>query len=153
MGVSNGNRSLVEPFKTVNLNKEVKSSYIINSIFSHLNDIRKIKLVAFNKKYQNKFGIKIDDIKITSGKLKLAPWNGYGKEFCLKSKKLIYEGEYLNGKRNGKGKEYDFDGKVIFEGKYLNGKRNGKGKEYYRNYITFEGEYLNGKGKNIIIII
>ena len=118
MGVSNRNRSLVEPFKTVNLNKEVKSSYIINSIFSHLNDIRKIKLVAFNKKYQNKFGIKIEDIKITSGKLKFAPWNGFGKEFCLESRKLIYEGEYLNCERNRKGKEYNLEGELIYDGEY-----------------------------------
>ena len=62
---------------------------------------------------------------------------------------MIFEGEYLNGKRNGKGKEYDEDCNLIFEGEYLNGKRNGKGKEYI-NYgiiskINFEGEYLNGK--------
>ena len=30
-----------------------------------------------------------------------------------------------NGERNGKGKEY-YNGKLIFEGEYLNGKRNGK---------------------------
>ena len=41
---------------------------------------------------------------------------------------LIYKGEYLNGKRNGKGKEY-FRRYLIFDGEYLNGKRNGKGKE------------------------
>ena len=33
-----------------------------------------------------------------------------------------------------------------FEGEYLNGIRNGKGKEYYNNgELKFEGEYLNGK--------
>ena len=37
----------------------------------------------------------------------------------------------LNGERNGKGKEYNLDGKLIFEGEYLKGKRwNGKGKEF-----------------------
>ena len=41
---------------------------------------------------------------------------------------IIFEGEYLNGERNGKGKEYDAIGKLDFEGEYLNGKRNGKGK-------------------------
>ena len=39
--------------------------------------------------------------------------------------KLKFEGEYLNGKRNGKGKEYDYD-KLKFEGKYLNGKKQEK---------------------------
>ena len=36
---------------------------------------------------------------------------------------LIYEGEYLNGKKNGKGKEYNDDGDLIFEGEFLNGKK------------------------------
>ena len=55
----------------------------------------------------------------------------------------------MNGKRNGKGKEYDFDGKLEFEGEYLNGERNGKGTEYYNNSkLKFEGEYLDGKRWN-----
>ena len=42
-------------------------------------------------------------------------------------------GEYLNGKLwNGKGVEYDKN-IIIFEGEYLNGKRHGKGKEYDNN--------------------
>jgi len=51
---------------------------------------------------------------------------------------LIYEGEYLNGKRNGKGKEFIPNNRsslyprclLKFEGEYVNEKRNGKGKEY-----------------------
>ena len=75
---------------------------------------------------------------------------------------MVFEGEYLNGKRNGKGKEYfyyccplEFNYKPhysdspsntndrygyfhiytfnSFEGEYKNGKRNGKGKEFYSN--------------------
>ena len=60
--------------------------------------------------------------------------------------KLVFEGEYLNGKRNGKGKEYDNNGKLIYEGEYLNGKRHGKGKEYdYNTNLIYEVEYLKGK--------
>ena len=40
----------------------------------------------------------------------------------IDNNRLIFEGEYLNGKRNGKGKEYD-NNKIIFEGEYLNGKK------------------------------
>ena len=36
---------------------------------------------------------------------------------------LKYEGEYLNGKRSGRGKEYDINGKLIFKDEYLNGER------------------------------
>jgi len=52
---------------------------------------------------------------------------------------LKFEGEYLDGERNGKGKEYDVDGKLKFEGEYFNGKIwNGKVKEYdYNNKNYF----------------
>ena len=54
-----------------------------------------------------------------------------------------YEGEYLNGIKNGKGKEY-YKEKLIYEGEFLNGERNGKGKEYHftEGYLLYEGEYF-----------
>ena len=66
---------------------------------------------------------------------------------------LIFEGEYLNGKRNGKGKEYDFKGKLKFEGEYLYNYKL-KGKYYINEKLEYEGEYLynrkwNGKGYDL----
>ena len=59
---------------------------------------------------------------------------------------LIYDGNYQNDKKNGKGKEYLY-GKLVFEGEYLDGKMwNGKAKIYgFGNKIEFEGEIINGK--------
>ena len=64
----------------------------------------------------------------------------------------MFEGEYLNGKRNGKGKEYYNDGKLKFEGEYLYDQKR-KGKLYINNKLEYDGEYLynkkwNGKGYN-----
>ena len=90
--------------------------------------------------------------------------NGKGKEyfqplplnpfFQREGNSLLFEGEYLDGKRwngkgyqisqgfnffdfeikdgKGKGKEYENNdsNKLRFEGEYINGERNGKGKEY-----------------------
>jgi len=71
--------------------------------------------------------------------------NGYVKEYYDEGK-LKFEGQYLNGKKTGKGKEYNsYNYKLEFEGEYLDGKRNGKGKEYWNDILKFEGEYLNGK--------
>jgi len=93
----------------------------------------------------------IDDIGIFKGKYINGKKNGKGKEYYFGQ--LKYEGEYCEGKKHGRGKEYDFyGGNLIFEGEYSNGKRNGKGKEYYDNgKLKFEGEYLNGErnGKGI----
>jgi len=63
---------------------------------------------------------------------------------------LKFEGEYLNGKRSGKGKEYNEYGNLFFKGEYLYDYRI-KGKEYNKGKIIFEGEYIfdkkwNGKG-------
>ena len=63
----------------------------------------------------------------------------------IKTCKLIYEGEYLNGEKNGKGKEYFFKGKLKYEGEFSNGKRNGNGIEYFDNgELKFKGEYRDG---------
>ena len=48
---------------------------------------------------------------------------------------LKYEGEYLNGKRNGKGKEYFENGKLKFESEYSNGERVRISKNCYENGI------------------
>ena len=40
--------------------------------------------------------------------------------------------EYLNEKKHGKAKEYEFDN-IIFEGEYLNDEKNGFCKEYFEN--------------------
>ena len=52
----------------------------------------------------------------------------------------------LNELIDGKGfiKEYEL-GKLKYEGEYLNGKRNGKWKEYDNGKLKNEREYLNGK--------
>ena len=94
--------------------------------------------------YYNKWNGKGYD---ENGNIKYELINGNGKvvEYFLEHGKLMFEGEYLNGKRNGKGKQYDIDGFLIYESEYLNGKMNGHGKEYYRGNLQFEGEYLNDK--------
>ena len=69
-------------------------------------------------------------------------WNGKGYDT---NKENVYN------LKNGKGfvKEYDtYSFHLIFEGEYVNGVRNGKGKEYYNDKVIFEGEYINGEKWN-----
>ena len=87
--------------------------------------------------------------------------NGKGTEYH--ENKKAFSGEYKDGKRiNGKGKLYDYNGNLIFDGDYINGKRNGKVIEYYEDIegnpeqdsnllVKYEGRYIddqkNGEGK------
>ena len=68
-------------------------------------------------------------------------WNG---KLYEPNNKNIYE--LKNG--NGFIREYFPDGKLLFEGEYINGEKNGKGKEYQNDELMFDGEYLNGKKYN-----
>jgi len=95
-----------------------------------MNMKQKLGIMIYNKKLQKEQEVNIEDYKEVSGKYKIGGKNGLGSEYLLKSNKLIFRGDYLNGKKNGQGKEYYDNGKLKFEGEYLNGKRNGKGKEY-----------------------
>ena len=78
--------------------------------------------------------------------------NGYVKEYDEVIGEIKFEGEYLDGKRNGKGKEYDYDGKLEFEGEFKNDKIwNGKGRIIYKHGGCV-GEFKDGRlwnGKEI----
>ena len=128
----------------------VKLSYFLKLIFSCVDEKRKLQLIKYNKSLKNKIDITILNYKLFSERYIIYTANERVKVYNSKYDGIIYEGEFLNGKKNGKGKEY-YDGQLVFEGEYLNGQRNGKGKEYYNDELIYEGEYLkgkkNGKGK------
>ena len=114
----------------INLEKSIKSFYILKDIISFLSAKQKLNLIIYNKQLQRKFNVNIKDYKKISKVYKICEKNGKGKEYDKSTKNMIFEGEYLNKKRNGKGKEYYYGCKLKYEGEYLNGKRNGKGKEF-----------------------
>jgi len=121
----------------------IKSINISKEIFSFLKIENLLKLIIYNKKLQNKCGYNLEYYKIISGKYRIYNKCGRGEVYKLNTKIKIFEGEYLNGERNGLGKEYYDNGKLKFEGEYLKGKRKGKGKEYYNNdKLEFEKEYF-----------
>ena len=136
--------------KSFNLKILIKSQYILKKIFFNLDEKRKLLVLKYNKYYHKLMKINIDNYIKVSGKIKIDGINGYGKEYELNELKLIFEGYYMNGKRNGEGKEYN--NYIIFKGEFINGIKNGNAIEYfYDNYkfnLIFKGEYLNGKRWN-----
>ena len=108
---------------------KIKSNFIIKKIFSICNEKDKLKLVKYNKNLQNKIGIKLINYKLFTGIYIEYESKEKGKEYFGYDGKLRFKGKYFNGKRNGRGKEYNNDDILIFEGEYLNGEKNGQGKE------------------------
>ena len=78
---------------------------------------------------------------------------GFGKDY--EDGKIHYKGEYLNGKRHGKGKLYRrLNTDMEFTGEFFEGKIwKGYGKKYHwqNNNLEYKGEFANGikdgKGK------
>ena len=102
--------------------KIIKSKQIFKFIFSYVIEKRKLEIIKHNKNLQNLNGINLYNYKLFNEDYYIFEENGKIKEYKYfknepKNEKLIiFEGEYLNGKRLGKGKEYDQDGNLLFEG-------------------------------------
>jgi hypothetical protein len=62
----------------------------------------------------------------------------------------IYEGEWRNGRKEGKGKMI-FSKGGVYEGDWRKDQREGKGKRIYADGTVYEGDWVNdkleGKGK------
>ena len=86
----------------------IKVSLIKQKIFFCLKEKIKLELVKYNKKLQKQIKIELINYKFLSQKYIIFETNKKGKEYDSYYGELIYEGEYLNGKRNGKGREYFF---------------------------------------------
>ena len=74
---------------------------------------------------------------------------GFGKLYNDEGR-LIYEGEYKNGLRNGEGTYYYAQG-LRYEGDFVNGLREGNGVFYWEDGTRWEGPFknneMNGEGK------
>ena len=133
--------------------KNIKSKYIVKIIFSYTNEGPKLKLIGYNKGFQNILDLSIINYKHFTGKYLIVS-NGIGKEYYGYNNQIAFEGEYSNGKRNGKRKEFNYIGKLKFEDKFfINNKTTylsknfcGEVKEYYKDgKLKFEGKYLKGR--------
>ena len=79
--------------------KSIISEYIFKEIFSFLDKKTLFNIINYNKKWQNVLKINIEDYKKISGKFKIGKKDGRGKVYKLNTTILLFEGEYLDGKK------------------------------------------------------
>ena len=130
-------------YNIIIMKNKIKSPFIIEKVFSYLDERRKLEIVRYNKVIQKNLNINLINYRLFAGKYIIQSKNGICKIYDYNDN-LLFEGEYLNGKRNGHGKEYNKYGKLLFEGEYLNGKK-WNGKAYYSEFLNdnkFLGEII-----------
>ena len=90
----------------------IKSSYFHQILFSFMDICTKLKIFQHNKKWQNNLQFTLIDYKRYSGKYSIYEGKDQIKIYNAYRNRteLLYEGGFSNGKKNGKGKEYDNEG-------------------------------------------
>jgi hypothetical protein len=116
---------------------QIKSKYILRICFSYLPSNTLLKLIQYNKNYQSKVDLTIEDYKIAADY-----YIKDNKIYRYETNELIFEGKYEKGEKI-EGKEYK-NNKIYFIGQYKNNlKYKGVLLNKKRNSI-FEGEFNNG---------
>ena len=82
----------------------IKSNYILKDFLQYANKNIYLNLISNNKAIQNRIGINIGDYKNQAKKIKIGERSGLGKEYKLNGNILLFEGEYINGKKMEKEK-------------------------------------------------
>ena len=134
-----GSTEVLGIHKQGNKDKKINYGTFIHSFIKELNNnnIKSINSIPYNKKVYENGDYYIGEM------LNNIP-NGKGKKFD-KYGNIIYDGEIINGKANGKGILYYKNG-YYYVGQWLNDKKNGKGTIYDKNgNVNYEGDFVNGK--------
>ena len=101
----------------------IRSKYILKRIFDLLTNKKFLYLIRYNKVMQEKTEINIENYKKEGNRIKIGGTNGYGKEYRLNTNIILFEGEYFNKEKNGRGREYYENGLIKFDGVYFKGKK------------------------------
>ena len=82
--------------------QKIKSSFILKNVFIYVNEGIKLNSIKYNKAIQRRLNLTLVDYRRFSGRY-IEEINGIINEFNSYNHKLLFEGQYENGKRNGKG--------------------------------------------------
>ena len=75
--------------------KNIKSLFIIKTIFYNLTEKAKLELLKYDKKIQNKIGINLTIYKKFSGRYIVYETKEDVKEYDINNDKLVFKGKYI----------------------------------------------------------
>jgi len=85
-------------------------------------------------------------IALYEGQLQNKQPHGYGR--LIIENHLVYEGEWINGKREGQGISYHRGGIISYQGDWFQGKKQGYGASFYPNKLLYRPEYFGQWSEN-----
>lgn len=131
-----------------NLNIDNKTNYHTPITCIELTDV-KTRRKAIKDQLQNEVVFLPNKVELTTTSTVASSGVVNSNSGTVEVAKSKYEGPYVNGKRQGKGK-YTFASGTVYEGDFLDDKFTGKGKMVYTDGTNYVGDFLNdvfeGKG-------
>ena len=126
-------------FQSLDVN-EISKEQLIKEFPDHMQKLLKYPSVDKNKnltwkKVQFKNGTYLGQINKESER--------HGRGVYIFIDRSFMLGYFENSERSGAFEEYGSDKKLVFKGNYLNGKKNGQGIYYYSNGSYYDGEFQN----------
>ena len=94
-----------------------------------------------NKKRNGQGKLILADQSYYEGNFKDGEFNGNG---YFRTRNYTYKGQFIAGKKDGKGKLESFNTKSIYEGEFKNDMKEGYGIEKYNDGSIYKGHYKNG---------
>ena len=94
-----------------------------------------------NKKRNGQGKLILADQSYYEGNFKDGEFNGNG---YFRTRNYAYKGQFIAGKKDGKGKLESFNTKSIYEGEFKNDMKEGYGIEKYNDGSIYKGHYKNG---------
>ncbi len=98
----------------------IKSIYLLKKVFSLVDEKIKLLLLNHNKKIQKKLKIDIERFKKLSQRYRIILENGICREFLINTNYLLFEGEFKDGKKHGRGYGYYYNKDLSLDEEYLN---------------------------------
>ena len=104
-----------------------------------------------NKKRNGQGKLILADQSYYEGNFKDGEFNGNG---YFRTRNYTYKGQFIAGKKDGKGKLESFNTKSIYEGEFKNDMKEGYGIEKYNDGSIYKGHYKNGmkEGTGILLL-
>lgn len=146
--------------------ENINSVYILQWIFSFLKETKTLKIISTNNSLKEKFSVDIIEYKKFAKKYVIKDKNGNYEIKSPINNIVYYEGGYINGKKNGYGKEYklmrfrysDFfrQNELYLKEININNLEDMEKSEYFKNIRFIEEskkDILNNKGDGFLYYI
>lgn len=90
-------------------------------------------------------GYTMEEKQLYRGSFKSNLFHGHGNLYWPGTDQVRYTGRFRNGIKNGRGIDFDQNGKKVYQGSFRDDMREGRGEEFIDGQFVYKGEFANNR--------